>query len=80
MNFVELNHILARSNAMTHTKEIKGDGKGNKVVSFKVGANDFTVFSGNDKQFIVAKGAVTYVIEDPQLVAGILAKYPPTKN
>jgi hypothetical protein len=65
---------------MTHTEDLVTDKQGNKIVSFTVGANDYTVFSGVDRQYIVAKGAVTHIIEDPALVARILAKYSPNEN
>jgi hypothetical protein len=62
------------------SSSILTDGQGNKVLSFTVGANDYTVFSSTDRQYIVAKGAVTHIIEDPDLVSRILAKYSPSKN
>ena len=75
-NNSELNPIYTRSYAMTQTAEIAKDQKGKKLLSFTLGANDFTIFSANDRKYIVAQGAVTQVIEDPELVARILAKYP----
>lgn len=67
--------MRGRYKAMTNTEDKVTERKGNKIVSFTVGANDFTVVSGADRQFIVAKGAMTHVIEDPELIARLLAKY-----
>jgi hypothetical protein len=73
-------HYLVNSVMIETSGSIMTDERGNKVLSFTVGANDYTVFSSIDRQYIVAKGAVTHIIEDADLVSRILAKYSPSKN